>query len=115
MEKINGCYILVVIGIFASACSQMLLKKSANMKHKSFIKSMLNWRVVTAYTIFGGALLINITAMSKGVNLKDMPILESLGYVFVPLLSMIVLGEKIEKRTLVSIIFILIGIYIFYL
>ena len=115
MEKINGCYILVVIGIFASACSQVLLKKSANMKHKSFIKSMLNWRVVTAYTIFGGALLINITAMSKGVNLKDMPILESLGYVFVPLLSFLMLKEKISRRTICATLMVVLGTFVFYL
>lgn len=53
--------------------------------------------------------------MSKGVKLKDMPILESLGYAFVPLLSYMVLKEKITKRTMVSIVLILIGIYVFYL
>lgn len=115
MEKITLFYILVIAGIFLSACSQLLLKKSADRKHRSFLRSMLNWRVITAYTIFFGSLLINITAMSKGVKLKDMPILESLGYVFVPLLSYMVLKEKITKRTLVSIALILIGIYVFYL
>lgn len=115
MEEINLFYILVIAGIFLSACSQLLLKKSADRKHRSFLRSMLNWRVITAYTIFFGSLFINITAMSKGVKLKDMPILESLGYVFVPLLSYMVLKEKITKRTLVSIVLILIGIYVFYL
>lgn len=108
-------YILVIIGIFLSACSQLLLKKSADKKHKSFIRSLLNWRVITAYIIFFGALFINITAMSKGVYLKDIPILESLGYVFVPLLSLLVLKEKITKRTIFSIILIITGIVIFYL
>lgn len=115
MEEITLFYILVIAGIFLSACSQLLLKKSADRKHRSFLRSMLNWRVITAYTIFFGSLFINITAMSKGVKLKDMPILESLGYVFVPLLSYMVLKEKITKRTLVSIVLILIGIYVFYL
>lgn len=58
------------------------------------------------------SLFINITAMSQGVNLKDLPILESLGYVFVPLLSYLVLKEKFTKRMLTSIALILIGIYI---
>lgn len=115
MEEITVYYVLVVTGIFASACSQLLLKKSADKEDKGLIRSMLNRRVVTAYAIFFGSLFINITAMSKGVNLKDFPILESLGYVFVPLLSFLVLKEIISRRTLVSIAFILIGIYIFYL
>ena len=76
---------------------------------------MLNWRVIVAYTIFFGSLLINITAMGKGVQLKDMSILESLGYIFVPLLSYLVLKEEITKRTLASMALILLGIYIFYL
>jgi len=115
MEEITWFYLLVVTGIFASECCQILLKKSANREHKNFIRSMLNWRVLTAYAIFFGSLFINITAMSKGVNLKDLPILESLGYVFVPLLSFLILKETISKRTIASICLILIGIFIFYL
>ena len=108
-------YGLVVAGIFLSACSQLLLKKSADQEHKNFIRSMMNWRVIVAYLIFFGSLFINITAMSKGVNLKDMPILESLGYIFVPVLSLCVLREQISKRTIVSMILILIGIIMFYI
>lgn len=114
MEEINWFYLLVVTGIFLSACSQLLLKKSADQQHSNFLTSMLNWRVILAYAIFFGSLFINITAMSKGVNLKDLPILESLGYVFVPILSCVILKEKIELRTIISILCILVGIYIFY-
>lgn len=76
---------------------------------------MLNWRVITAYAVLFGSLFINVTAMRKGVNLKDLPILESLGYVFVPLLSLVLLKEKIEKRTIVAMILIIAGIILFYM
>lgn len=115
MEGLIFWYILVGISVFASSCSQLLLKKSANDKYDGFFKSMLNWRVITAYTIFFGALLVNISAMSRGVNLKDIPIFESLGYIFVPFLSAIFLNEKIEKRTLCSMLLIISGIVVFYL
>ena len=108
-------YALVVSRIFLSSCSQLLLKKSANKAHDNFLHTMLNWRVIVGYVIFFCSLLINITAMRNGVKLKDMPILESLGYVFVPILACLFLKEKITKRTLLSISLILIGIYIFYL
>ena len=114
MAEITIFYILVVTGIFASACSQLLLKKSADKEYQSWLKSILNWRVISAYGIFFCSLLINITAMSQGMNLKDLPILESLGYVFVPLLSFFVLKEKITKRVIISIVLILIGIVWFY-
>lgn len=115
MEPVTTFYILVVIGIFASSSSQLLLKKSACREHSSFADSMFNWRVLTAYAIFFSSLFINITAMSHGVNLKDFPILESLGYIFVPFLSSILLKENITRKTIGAIALIILGIYIFYL
>ena len=114
MEGITVYYVMVVLGIFACACSQLLLKTSAERHHKGLIREMLTWRVMLAYAIFFGSLLINITAMSKGVNLKDLPILESLGYIFVPVLSYLVLKEKVTIPMIISMIMILSGIVVFY-
>lgn len=114
MQEISFFYQLVIVGIFASACSQILLKQSADHKYRSWLSSILNWRVTLAYSIFFGSLLINITAMSRGVNLKDLPVLESLGYVFVPVLSWLFLKEKIDKQILLSMALIIIGVIIFY-
>lgn len=114
MEITNPYYALVIAGVFLSSCSQLLLKKSADTNHDGIISNLMNWRVIIAYTVFLGSLLINITAMHKGVLLKDIPILESLGYVFVPLLSWMILKEKATKRTVICILLILCGIYIFY-
>jgi drug/metabolite transporter (DMT)-like permease len=111
----NEYYLLMAAGIFACSASQLLLKKSATMQWRSRWAFMLNWRVIVAYGIFFCSLMINLFAMHKGVNLKDMPILESLGYVFVPLLSYVFLKERISRRMVVSILLILAGIYVFYL
>ncbi len=110
----NIFYLIVVIGIFASACSQILLKKSANRSHSNKIYEILNWRVIIAYGIFFCSMLINIFALRNGVYLKDIPILEALGYIFVPILSSFFLFEKITKRVLLSMVIILVGIFIFY-
>ena len=115
MEKMTIFYALLILGIFASSCSQILLKKSANSRHKTWIASILNWRVLTAYLIFFSSLFINITAMSNGVEMKELPIMEWLGYVFVPILSYFFIGEKITKRICLSIALILLGIYVFYM
>ena len=56
------------------SCSQILLKNGANREHSSFVASLLNWRVMLAYAFFG-SMLINITAMSRGLNLKELPVL----------------------------------------
>lgn len=107
-------FLIVIIGVFACSASQLLLKKSATVEHKSALYEMLNWRVMLAYTIMSATLIANIYAMSQGVMLKDMPILEATGYVFVPILSWIVLSEKITKFNITAIALILIGIVVFY-
>lgn len=114
-DKVEFYYFMVVAGVFLCSCSQLMLKKSAVKTHKNILYSMLNWRVFLAYLISFGSLFINILAMSKGVNVKDMPILESSGYIFVPLLSFLVLKEKVTKQLILSMFLIIIGIVIFYL
>ncbi len=107
-------YLIVIIGVFACSASQLLLKKSATVEHKSVIYEMLNWRVIFAYSIMLATLIANIYAMSKGVMLKDMPILEATGYIFVPMLSLLVFGEKLNRNSLLAIALIIIGILVFY-
>lgn len=107
-------YLFVIMGMFACSCSQILLKNSANKKHSSFIASMLNWRVILAYVIFFGSMLINVTAMSHGLNLKELPILEASSYLFVPLLSYLFLKEKIGLRELGAMFLVFFGILVFY-
>ena len=107
-------YLIVVIGVFACSASQILLKKSATIEYRSAIFELLNWRVMMAYGIMFVSLVTNIYAMSNGVQLKDMPVLEALGYVFVPMLSFFLLQERIDKRSLLSIVLVVIGIVVFY-
>lgn len=46
-------------GTFFSAISQILLKQSANKDYSNPLKEYLNWRVITAYGLFFGILLLN--------------------------------------------------------
>lgn len=108
-------YLLVILGIFACSCSQILLKNSATKEHKNFIASMLNWRVILAYAIFFGSMLINVAAMRRGLNLKELPALEASGYIFVPLLSAFFLQEKIGWREIGAMALIVGGIIVFYM
>lgn len=108
-------YLLVILGIFSCSLSQLFLKKSANREHKSKLFEVINPMVIFSYGIFFCSLLINIWAMSLGLELKELAMLESLGYVFVPLLSYLVLKEIISVRTISAIVVILFGIFVFYL
>ncbi len=107
-------YIFVILGMFACSCSQILLKNSANRKYGSFWASLLNWRVILAYSIFFGSMLINITAMSHGLYLKELPVLEASSYLFVPLLSFFFLKEKLGLHEIGAMLLIFFGILVFY-
>ncbi len=76
---------------------------------------MLNVKVFIAYSVLFASLLVNIWLLGKGLQLKELGMLESLGYVFVPLLSWLFLKEQITKRTILAILMILAGIIVFYL
>lgn len=107
-------YLFVIVGIFACSLSQLLLKRSANKEHSSRIYEMLNPLVIMAYGIFFCSLMINIWAMRHGVQLKEIALLESLGYIFVPLLSAVLLKEHVSRRMGWGILCIIVGIIIFY-
>jgi hypothetical protein len=107
-------YLIVIIGIFAASCSQLLLKKSADTAHRSFLFSFLNWKVFLAYCILLVSMFINIIGLKNGIQVKDIPILESLGYIFVPLLTYLFMSEPLSKRKMCSIALIISGIIIFY-
>lgn len=108
-------YVIVIVGVFFCSASQLLLKTSASRKHRSPVGMILNWRVMVSYGIMFVTLITNIYAMKHGVQLKDMPILEATGYVFVPLLSSFFLAEKISRYNICSIVLIILGIIVFYL
>lgn len=108
-------YVIVIIGVFLCSAAQLMLKSSASRKHRFFAGVILNWRVMVSYGIMFATLITNIYAMKHGVLLKDMPILEATGYVFVPLLSSFFLAEKISRYTICAIVLIILGIIVFYL
>lgn len=108
-------YIFVIIGIFSCSLSQLFLKISTRQEHRSKVAEFLNPIVFFSYCVFFVSLLINIWAMSKGVQLKEIAILESLSFIFVPLFSGLVLKEKITAKMAFAIVVIITGIIVFYL
>ena len=108
-------YLYVILGIFSCSLSQLLLKKSAKAVHSSKFYEVLNPMVIIAYAVFLCSLLVNIWAMSKGVQLKEIAMLESLGYVFVPILSFLILKENISRRAICATLIVIIGVLVFYL
>lgn len=97
---------------FFSAMSQILLKKSANKEHKSWIYEYLNWRVILAYFIFFSVLLVNTYAYTQ-VDMKYGAVIDAFTYVFVMILSWLILREKFTKWKLIGNLIIVAGVIIY--
>ena len=93
----NKTFLLIMLGgTFFSAISQILLKQSANIKYSNPLREYLNWRVILAYFLFFGILLLNTWC-----------------YVFVLLLSKVILKEKITRGKFIGNLIIIAGIIVY--
>ncbi len=71
----------------------------------------MNPTVITAYLLFFCSTLITIIAF-KYVALSMGPVLETLGFVFVAILSYLVLKERVSKRVFIGMLLIVAGVFI---
>lgn len=75
----------------------------------------MNGWVIGGYAIMFGTMVMNIFAMSKGVQVKEVSIIESMSYLFVPALSFVIFKEKLTWRKISAIAIIIIGVIVFFL
>ncbi len=110
----NKCMILLILSVFISSISQIILKKSASKTYNSILREYLNLYVIVGYGLLVLSTILTILGLTE-IAYKNQPIIESLGYIFVMILSRIFLGEKITKRKIIGNALILIGICTYYL
>ena len=108
----NFYIFLLFAATFFSAGSQILLKQSARMEHKSWIYEYLNWRVLTAYAISFGVLFVNTYAYTK-VDMRVGPVIDTFTYVFVMVLSFVLLKEHFNRGQLIGNLLIIAGVLIY--
>ena len=108
-------YILVILSVFAAACAQMLLKQGARQNYNTWWRQYLNPWVIGGYCIMACSLLLNIFCMSRGVQVKEVSVIESMSYLFVPCLAFFLFREKITWRKMGVIAIIIIGVIIFFI
>ena len=108
-------YIIVILSVFAAACSQMLLKQGARKEYASWWRQYINPWVIGGYAIMMGSLVLNVWCMSKGVLVKEVSTIESLSYLFVPVLALLLFKEKLTKRKICAIGIIILGIVLFFM
>jgi len=106
------CVVMMLVNQFFSAFSQILLKKSTLVDHKSKIREFLNVRVMLAYGIFLAVLFLNSFAY-KGIPYKYGSVLGVTSYLFLMILSRVLLKEKIGKNVLIGNMIIIAGILLY--
>lgn len=104
--------VIFLFSVLISSVAQIILKKSAGKKYDSVIKEYLNIRVIGAYSIFFLSTFLTMYAY-KGVPLTLGTLLESAGYIYIPVLSFFILKEKITPRMVIGSLFIICGIIVY--
>ena len=99
-------------GTFFTAVSQILLKQSSNIKYENKIREYLNFRVILSYGMFFLILLLNTWCYTK-VEMRYGPVIDTAAYVFVLILSRLILKEKITKGKILGTLIISTGILIY--
>ena len=110
----NRYYLLLILGVVIASFSQVLLKMSARRSYDSFLKEYMNHYVIIGYAMMVCSTLFVIAAY-HGLEYKNGPIIESLGYILVMVLSFWFFGERVGKRKLLGYALILAGVVIFYI
>jgi drug/metabolite transporter (DMT)-like permease len=104
----KGVLIYLITPVMA-ALSQILLKKAADDDRYTGIRFYLNWKVILAYALFFGCMLLNVIAL-RYIDLSLGSLMEAASYLYVMLLSWLILKEKITRRKLIGNALILTGI-----
>lgn len=110
----NKYMLIPFVATFFSTISQIMLKKSANLQHKSWIYEYLNWRVILAYFIFFAVLLVNTFAYTH-MDMKYGAVIDGLTYTFVMVMSFLLLKEQFTKAKLLGNLLIVVGVIVYML
>ena len=104
--------LLILIGTFIAAISQVMLKIEANKPHDSHLREYLNPLVIIAYVLFVGTTLLSILAY-RGIPLSMGPILEATSYIYITLFGVKIFGEKMNKGKAAALVLIICGIVVY--
>ncbi|NLT11051.1 MAG: multidrug ABC transporter [Clostridiaceae bacterium] len=103
---------ILLVGVFISAVSQVLLKKESQKEHASRIKEYLNIRVIVAYTIFFASTFLSIIAY-KGIPLSWGPVISATSYIYVTIFGVCIFREKLSFMKIVALALIILGIFVY--
>lgn len=111
-EKIIIGISLVLCSNIVAAVSQLLLKKAAGKTYSVWWRSYINPYVITAYAMLFATTILGVFAL-RYIPLTLSAAFAASGQIFVPVLSFLVLHEKISKKKCLGMLLIVVGIVVF--
>ncbi len=109
----NIYLLILLVSVCIASFAQILLKKSAEKTYGSPIREYLNLYVICGYGMMFLSMFLTVFSY-RGMEFSNVPVVESLGYVVVMLLSYLFFKEKITKRKILGMAIILGGIFVYY-
>lgn len=103
---------ILLIGVFISSISQVMLKKSAVRQYNSVIQEYLNPYVIVAYILFIGTTFLSILAY-RVIPLSMGPIMETTSYIYVTYFGIRIFHEQISYKKILALALIISGILIY--
>ena len=104
----------MLAAVSLSAASQMLLKKAAQTEWPSALREYLNVWVIGGYGLLVLSML-SVVFACRGLEMKNVPVIEALGFPLVMVLGRIFYGEKLTRNKLIGMGLIMLGMAVFYL
>ena len=104
--------IIYMVSVFVASVSQVMLKKAARKKNDNLLAEYLNPLVIFAYLLFFGTTLASVIAY-KVLPISLGAVLEATSYMYVTLFGVAIFKERINRRKLLALLLIIIGIVVF--
>ncbi len=101
--------LILLLGVFISSVSQVMLKKAAQRDWPSRLREYLNPLVIGAYALFVGSTLLSVLAY-RGLPLSLGPVFETTGYIWVTAFGITLFGERLNRKKLLALAMIVGGI-----
>lgn len=110
---ISGMHVgICLVSVLVGAVSQVLLKKAALRRYKSFWAEYLNPLVIIAYGLFVGSAMMTMLAY-RGIPLSLGAVLESTSYLYVTLFGVLIFHERFTAKRALALGLILAGIAVY--
>ena len=113
MNKFVLNILIMVLGVAIAGLAQLLLKSAAQKTYQHWIYQYLNIRVIIGYSVMVLSTLCTVLAY-RVIPLSVAPACEAFGQVVVASLSWIILKEKMNRRKIIGLVVIVVGICIFF-